>query len=286
MIKFLLRFIQNQKNIVIERITESRDILAAKNIELEKLSIVASKTDNGVLITDKNGNIEVKSKQFEDVFVDELNTIQTRISIIPQEILETTGPFETLIIIVPNVNMYYTGGTFSNTCPLQINPQGINVTAADVMTICASVGIAKPPNSLVSGYAGTQHNVLGLAHTMSNARVYLPSVKLSLDAEQALISKGASKKVKFYDYLNTSTTVSANTNIQMVVSNSVKNATGLLIVPMISKSVNGTIAAIAAAKAVSVLQSPFYPAVPCPLSLTQLNVNVGGQNVFQQQALV
>ena len=69
----------------------------------------------------------------------------------------------------------------------------------------------------------------------------------------------------------------------MVVSNSVKNATGLLIVPMISKSVNGVIGALAAAKAVSVLQSPFYPAVPCPLSLTQLNVNVGGQNVFQQQ---
>ena len=32
--------------------------------------------------------------------------VQTRVSIIPQEILETTGPFETLIIIVPNVNAY------------------------------------------------------------------------------------------------------------------------------------------------------------------------------------
>jgi len=57
-------------------------------------------------LQDKNGIIEIKSKQFEDVFLDELNTVQTRISIIPQEILETTGPFETLIIIVPNVNMY------------------------------------------------------------------------------------------------------------------------------------------------------------------------------------
>jgi two-component system phosphate regulon sensor histidine kinase PhoR len=57
-------------------------------------------------LQDKNGNIEIKSKQFEDVFVDEVNTVQTRVSIIPQEILETTGPFETLIIIVPNVNSY------------------------------------------------------------------------------------------------------------------------------------------------------------------------------------
>ena len=57
-------------------------------------------------LQDKNGNLEIKSKKFDDVFVDEPNTVQTRVSIIPQEILETTGPFETLIIIVPNVNAY------------------------------------------------------------------------------------------------------------------------------------------------------------------------------------
>ncbi|UPT68539.1 MAG: ATP-binding protein [Sphingobacteriales bacterium JAD_PAG50586_3] len=54
----LANYLESKKNIVIERITESRDILAAKNIELEKLSIVASKTDNGVFITDKNGTVE------------------------------------------------------------------------------------------------------------------------------------------------------------------------------------------------------------------------------------
>ncbi len=57
-------------------------------------------------LQDKKGYVEIKSKKFEDVFVDELNTVQTRVSIIPQEILESTGPFETLIIIVPNVNTY------------------------------------------------------------------------------------------------------------------------------------------------------------------------------------
>lgn len=57
-------------------------------------------------LQDKKGYVEIKSKKFEDVFVDELNTVQTRVSIIPQEILETTGPFETLIIVVPNVNTY------------------------------------------------------------------------------------------------------------------------------------------------------------------------------------
>lgn len=57
-------------------------------------------------LQDKKGYVEIKSKKFEDVFIDELNTVQTRVSIIPQELLESTGPFETLIIIVPNVNTY------------------------------------------------------------------------------------------------------------------------------------------------------------------------------------
>lgn len=57
-------------------------------------------------LQDKKGYVEIKSKKFEDVFIDELNTVQTRVSIIPQEMLESTGPFETLIIIVPNVNTY------------------------------------------------------------------------------------------------------------------------------------------------------------------------------------
>ena len=57
-------------------------------------------------LQDKKGFVEIKSKKFEDVYIDELNTVQIRVSIIPQEILETTGPFETLIIIVPNVNTY------------------------------------------------------------------------------------------------------------------------------------------------------------------------------------
>lgn len=50
--------LESSKNIVIQRITESRNELAAKNKELRKLSLVASKTDNGVLITDSTGIIE------------------------------------------------------------------------------------------------------------------------------------------------------------------------------------------------------------------------------------
>ncbi len=57
-------------------------------------------------IADKKGNIEMKSKKFEDVFSDEMNTLQARITLIPADIMEPTGPFETIIIVAPNIRYY------------------------------------------------------------------------------------------------------------------------------------------------------------------------------------
>ena len=57
-------------------------------------------------IADKKGNIELKSKKFEEAFLDDINSLQTRVSVIPQDIMEPAGPFETIIIIVPNVRLY------------------------------------------------------------------------------------------------------------------------------------------------------------------------------------
>lgn len=54
----LINHLESNKNIIIASITESRNKLAMNNRELEKLSLVASKTDNGVAITDNAGNIE------------------------------------------------------------------------------------------------------------------------------------------------------------------------------------------------------------------------------------
>ena len=57
-------------------------------------------------IADKKGNIEMKSKKFEDVFSDEVNTLQSRIPVVPADIMEPTGPFETIIIVAPNIRYY------------------------------------------------------------------------------------------------------------------------------------------------------------------------------------
>ena len=57
-------------------------------------------------IADKKGNIEMRTKHFEDAFTDELNSLQCRVPVIPQDIMEPAGPFETIIIVVPNVRGY------------------------------------------------------------------------------------------------------------------------------------------------------------------------------------
>jgi PAS domain S-box-containing protein len=53
-----MNYLESGKNIVIQRITEQRNELREKNRELNKLSIVASKADNAITITDENGTSE------------------------------------------------------------------------------------------------------------------------------------------------------------------------------------------------------------------------------------
>ncbi len=56
--------LEGSKNIVIQKVNQSRRELHEKNIELEKLSLVASKTDNAVVITDFNGVTEWVNEGF------------------------------------------------------------------------------------------------------------------------------------------------------------------------------------------------------------------------------
>jgi PAS domain S-box-containing protein len=50
--------LESSKNIVIAKVTESKEALERKNEELKKLSLVASKADNSVVITDSENKIE------------------------------------------------------------------------------------------------------------------------------------------------------------------------------------------------------------------------------------
>ncbi|HQO86248.1 MAG TPA: ATP-binding protein [Bacteroidia bacterium] len=63
-ISSLINNLESKKNVVISTITDSRNKLAIVNKELKKLSLVASKTDNAVVITNENGVIEWVNEGF------------------------------------------------------------------------------------------------------------------------------------------------------------------------------------------------------------------------------
>ena len=58
LIAALCNYLESGKNIVISKITESRNVLREKNKELKKLSLVASKTNNGVVIISGDRKVE------------------------------------------------------------------------------------------------------------------------------------------------------------------------------------------------------------------------------------
>jgi PAS domain S-box-containing protein len=65
----------SSKNIVIEKIRESQEILAIKNKELQKLSLVASKTDSAVIITNSDFEINWVNDAFQRLSGYELSEI-------------------------------------------------------------------------------------------------------------------------------------------------------------------------------------------------------------------
>ena len=59
-----------------EEITQQRDNIEIQKVELEKLSIVASQTNNAIMIMDPKGNFQWLNKAFTNIFgftLDEYN---------------------------------------------------------------------------------------------------------------------------------------------------------------------------------------------------------------------
>lgn len=180
---------------------------------------------------------------------------------------------------------YFAGNSTLNwTCPVAFNANGVGYTTVNTARdLCLSVGIGKPPSTLVSSYTGIQHSTFGISHSLTNARIYIPSVKMTNDAETALVAQGVSKKILFDDYFQTNYTgLTKSSQLNMVVSNSIRGAYAVLVCAYPSRSTNGTNSAAGLTpKAHSVLQSPFAPIV-APVPLTQIQLNVNGQNIFTQ----
>ncbi len=89
---------------IVADIYSFNDLQSKINTALEKNGL--GNLEFEFAVADKKGKIQMLSRNFEKAYSDDINTLQTRVSIIPQDIIEPVGPFETIIIIVPNVRFY------------------------------------------------------------------------------------------------------------------------------------------------------------------------------------
>ncbi len=77
----------------------------------EKIKSALDKNEIGDLrfefaVADKKSILELRSKNFDDTFTEDLNSLQVRVPVMPQDVIEPVGPFESLIIVIPNVRFY------------------------------------------------------------------------------------------------------------------------------------------------------------------------------------
>ena len=57
-------------------------------------------------VADKKSILELRSNNFDDSFTEDLNSLQVRVPVMPQDVIEPVGPFESLIIVIPDVRLY------------------------------------------------------------------------------------------------------------------------------------------------------------------------------------
>ena len=182
--------------------------------------------------------------------------------------------------------------SFSTTCPLTINWLGATSAnggiAASTTLITAGLFVAKPPTSM-----GTTSIALGslTGHPMTACRCYYSQIQLEPEKAYKYLTENTNKQIVYENFLfNQYTSISVGSSFSQLVQSGIKNPVGICIIPLISSS--STFSACDSSKSAgaftstaigfSQFASPYdpCPASYAPLSLTNLQVTLGGVNVL------
>ena len=166
--------------------------------------------------------------------------------------------------------------TFTNTCPFTVNylPDlsangGIPNTTANIVAGCY---VGKPPTTT---FAGVNLGVANVNSGLSTCRIYYSQIQIEPQKALTYVNENRNKKVVYRTILANQYNNQSGTFNQLI-NSGVVHPVGILIVPYISSST---------ANGFSDYQwkSPFdtCPATSAPISLTNLQVSVGGVNQLQ-----
>ena len=190
-----------------------------------------------------------------------------------------TGTVNVQVGSVASANQNYylsaSNNTFSNTCPFMVNytgNDGTNGVPATTTNIVAGLYIAKPP---VTSFAGINLANSGASHPLQNCRVYYSQIEVQPQKSIKYVEENRNKKVVYRTFVS-NMYANVTTNFNALINSGIVHPTGILIVPFIaSTAANGF--------GDSQWKSPFdsCPATTSPISLTNLQVTVGGKNILQ-----
>jgi hypothetical protein len=205
------------------------------------------------------------------------------------DVLESAGPL--------NAYKNVRSSTFVNTCPITINCLGTNAPITgggipDTATIfAAGVYVGRSLPSQFSATAPFSFTPFG--HFMPSCRCYYSLIKLEPSRHLAYVEENRSKQVVYESVLyNQYSSINAGSSFSQLVQSGIKNPLGIAIIPFIAPStLLNTSAAVAGYTSNSMAgaglgeqwQSPYdtCPGTYAPLSLTNLQVALGGVNQLQ-----
>ena len=178
----------------------------------------------------------------------------------------------------PGYSLTVANNGFSATCPFTINylteasaGGGIPATTAN---ITAGLYLAKVP---ATSYNGINLGNSAASHPLPACRIYYSQITIQPSYADEYILNNRAKKCIYRTVLtNQYNNIGAGGNFNQLISSGIVHPTGILIVPYVSSQASFSLGDFA-------FKSPFdtVPADGHPLSLTNLQVTIGGQNVLQ-----
>jgi hypothetical protein len=178
-----------------------------------------------------------------------------------------------------DVNYGAFSSTFSNTLPYTVNhcpvataSGGLPATTANIVT---SLSIAK---QIVTSIGGVNLLTNTDPHPMASCRIYYSKIKLDPVKALTFVQENTAKEVVFENYFfNQFANIPSGGTFSSLVQSGVKNPIGLLVIPFLANNI-----AYGAGNTFNQYASPYdtSPATYAPLSLINLNVNLGNSNVL------
>lgn len=166
-----------------------------------------------------------------------------------------------------------TKSTFSNVCPIMANHIATTTgnLPANTARLALSCFLAKSPNSLI---IDTCNVSVGASHSMPSCRCYYSSIEVKPQLSIKYVNENRNKRVVFRSVITNQTAkIEPNGSYNQLIQSGITHPLGLVILPFVDQSVVNS-------GAFGPGGSPFDSTLAHPISIKNLQVQVGGVNVL------